>query len=164
MDGSTLWHALEASDIGTAVRESSWLFPIIETVHVFALVLVVGSIARVDLRLLGVRARSRTVSAAAAEWLPWTWSCFVLALGSGLLMFCSAAQKYADNLPFRIKLGLLALAGINMLVFQTATARGQAHWDSEASPPPAAKLAGAISLTLWIGVVTAGRWIGYIST
>ena len=162
MDGlATLLAALRESAVPTAVRESEWLFPAIETVHVLALILVVGTIGRLDLRLLGVGDRSQSVASLTRALLPWTWSCFAVALVTGTLMFSSEAVKYAANVFFLAKMGLLVLAGINMLAFQLGSGRDLGHWTAGVSPPRGARLAGGISLLTWIGVVVAGRWIGY---
>jgi hypothetical protein len=151
---------LEARDYSSAIRTSDWLFPTIETLHVLALTTVVGSIAMVDLRLLGVAARGRPVTQLTADVLPWTWASFVLAAISGFMLFSSAAVKYLGDGPFRFKLALLALAGVNMAVFHGLTYRRVQEWDC-AMPPMAAKLAGAISLLVWIGIVFCGRWVGF---
>src|ERR1700733_4856693 len=95
---------LQDLNLPTQIRESDWLFPTIETVHVFALVLVVGSILRVDLRLLGLANRDRPFSQMAREMLPWTWTCFAIAAIAGLLMFSSKAVVYFGNIPFRLKM------------------------------------------------------------
>jgi hypothetical protein len=144
----------------TQIRESLWLFPTIETVHVFALVLVVGSIVTVDLRLLGFANRDRPFSHMAREMLPWTWSAFVVAAIAGGAMFTSKALVYFANIPFRIKMVCMLLAGANMLVFHWVGSRNLASWD-ESMPPPRARLAGALSLLLWTTIVATGRWIGF---
>lgn len=151
---------LEGRDYSSAIRTSDWLFPTIETLHVLTLTLVVGSIAMVDLRLIGVASRERPVRQLTADVLPWTWISFVLAAISGFLMFSSSATKYLDDGPFRVKLALLVLAGVNMAVFHCLTYRRVQEWD-RAVPPMAAKLAGGISLLLWIGIVFCGRWVGF---
>ena len=154
---------LEATSVATAVRESTWLFPTIETVHVLFLVLVVGSIMVVDLRLLNLASRNRPVSELTAEVLPWTWTAFAIAAVTGGLLFSSAAVKYVGLWPFRIKMALLALAAINMAVFHLGAFRGVAAWDrAPGVPPSAARAAGGISLTLWVLVVAMGRWIGFM--
>ena len=153
---------LEESPLGVAITESEWLFPTIETLHVLALALVIGSIAMLDLRLLGVSNRDRGVIQLAEDTLPWTWSAFVVAAITGALMFVSAATSYYDNVPFRIKLVLLALAGVNMAVFHL-TAFGAAHdWNFALPTPQAARIAASLSLLFWVGVVVAGRWIGFV--
>lgn len=144
----------------TQIRESDWLFPTIETVHVFALVLVVGTIMTVDLRLLGVANKERPFSRVAAEMLPWTWTAFAIAALAGMLMFSSKALTYYSNIPFRLKMVCLLLAGINMVMFHWLGARNLADWD-RGRPPRAAKLAGGASLLLWTTIVAAGRWIGF---
>ena len=151
---------LQNLDFPTDVREGSWLFPTIETVHVLALVLVVGSILMVDLRLLGFANRGRSVRAVTAERLPVTWAGFAVAAAAGALLFSSKAVTYYDDLPFRLKMICLVLAGVNMTVFHFLTYRRVAEWDL--GPPPwGARAAGGISLILWIAIVAAGRWIGF---
>jgi hypothetical protein len=144
----------------TQIRESVWLFPTIETVHVFALVLVVGTIMIVDLRLLGLVNKERPFSQIAAEMLPWTWVAFSVAALAGLLMFSSKALIYYGNIPFRLKMACLLCAGVNMAVFHSLGTRHLDTWD-RGRPPWPAKLAGGISLLLWSAIVAAGRWIGF---
>lgn len=152
---------LEESALGLAITESEWLFPTIETLHVLALALVFGSIAMLDLRMLGVASRDRGVIQLAEDTLPWTWSAFVVAAITGALMFVSAATSYYDNVPFRIKLVLLALAGINMAVFHFSAWRAVHDWNLTLPTPRAARIAGSLSLAFWVSVVVAGRWIGF---
>jgi hypothetical protein len=151
---------LQDLNFPTQIRESDWLFPTIETVHVFALVLVVGSIMTVDLRLLGLANRERPFSQLAAEMLPLTWGAFTVAAIAGLLMFSSKALIYYGNIPFRLKMCCLMLAGINMALFHWLGTRHLETWDRK-QPPRLAKAAGGASLLLWIGIVAAGRWIGF---
>ena len=149
-------------DLGlpTQIRESDWMFPTIETVHVFALVLVVGTIMTVDLRLLGIANKDRPFSEVASEMLPWTWAAFAIAALAGMLMFSSKALTYYGNIPFRLKMVCLLLAGINMVMFHWLGTRHLEAWD-RGRPPRAAKLAGGASLLLWTTIVAAGRWIGF---
>jgi hypothetical protein len=144
----------------TEIRESVWLFPTIETVHVLALVLVVGSIMTVDLRLLGLTNKERPFSELAGEMLPWTWVAFSFAALAGLLMFSSKALVYYGNIPFRLKMLCLLLAGINMVMFHWLGTRQLKTWDGR-RPPWSAKFAGGASLLLWTTIVAAGRWIGF---
>src|SRR5689334_3078635 len=106
------------SGIGTAIRESGSLFPWIESVHVLSITLVVGSIAVVDLRLLGIASKGRAISRLSDEVLPLTWVALVVAAITGTLLFVSNAVKYSHNPFFIAKMCLLVLAGLNMVVFQ----------------------------------------------
>ena len=161
MSIQTLLEGLQSTPVGTAIRESGWMFPIIECVHVLAITFVVGTIAMVDLRLLGFASRGRAVTRLTTEILPWTWGGFVVAVTTGSLLFSSAALKYFNNTPFRLKMVLLLLAGTNMVIFHAVTERSIHHWDEHPSPPMVAKVTGALSLLFWCGVIAAGRWIGF---
>lgn len=152
---------LEDSGLADAIRENDLLFPLIKSVHVLAICLVVGSIMAVDLRLLGLASVKRPVSDFTRGILPLTWGAFAVAVASGFLMFMSNATKYLGNGFFVAKLLLIAAAGVNMLVFHFLSASNQTRWDNQARLPLSARLAGGISMLLWIAVVACGRWIGF---
>ena len=154
--------SLETTAIGLAIREGEALFPWLESIHVLAIVLVVGSIAMVDLRLLGWASRDRAVSRVTADVLPITWIAFAVAALTGVLMFLAKAAIYGYNLYFLLKMGFLLLAGCNMLYFHQFTHRGVASWGAaDNTPPRAARVAGAVSLSVWVCIVVFGRWIGF---
>ena len=153
---------LEETQLGIAIAESEFLFPTIETLHVIALALVFGSIAMLDLRLLGVSNRDRGVMQLSEDVLPWTWGAFVVAAITGALMFVSSATRYYDNVPFRFKLALLALAGLNMAVFHFTAFRAVHNWNFALPTPQAARIAASLSLLSWVGVIVAGRWVGFV--
>jgi hypothetical protein len=159
LDSALRW--LQETPIATAIREGETLFPWVECVHVLALTLVIGSIALVDLRLLGLRSRERSVVETTAEVLPITWAAFAIAVVSGGLMFSSNATGYAHNSFFQVKMALIAFAGLNMLGYHLIVGRGAASWDTAASTPLRARLVGGVSLALWIAVAACGRWIGF---
>lgn len=146
----------------TAIRDSALLFPTLETVHVLALALVFGSIATVDLRLLGLTRRTEPAWLVVREVLPWTWASFAVAVASGGLLFASAATNYIGNLPFLIKMGLLVVAGINMSVFHYGSGRGINDWEG-LHTPRGARFAGALSIVVWVAIVAMGRWIGFVN-
>ncbi len=152
---------LENSALADNIRENDVLFPLVELVHVLAICLVVGSILAVDLRLLGLAWSNRSASSVTRGVLPLTLGAFFVAVGSGGLMFISNATKYLGNGFFIAKLALIGVAGLNMLIFHFVSARDQPRWDHQALPPLSARLAGAISIVLWIAVVACGRWIGF---
>jgi hypothetical protein len=154
---------LEATSWATAVRESTWLFPTIESIHVLMLVLVVGSIMVVDLRLLNLSSRDRSVKELTDDVLPWTWTAFAGAAITGTLLFSSSAVKYWGIWQFEAKMAMLALAALNMGLFHVGAFRSVARWDrAPAHPPLPAKLAGGISLGIWVTVIALGRWIGFV--
>ncbi len=156
-----LWPLLEKAPFAAAVRSSGLLFPWIESVHVLAVVLVVGTVSIVDLRLLGLPDREKAVRKLTGEVLPYTWAAFALAVVTGFLMFSSSAATYAADFPFRMKMLLMALAGLNMVAFHLLPYRTVHLWDVLTHPPVGAKVMAGMSLTLWIAIVCFGRWIGF---
>ena len=137
------------------------MFPLIESVHVVAICLVVGSILAIDLRLLGLASLNRSVSGVTRGILPLTWCAFAVAVASGILMFISNATKYLENGYFIAKMFLICAAGLNMVIFHLISAKNQHRWENEARLPLGARLAGGLSILLWISVVACGRWIGF---
>lgn len=156
-----LLQSLQDSTIATAIREGESLFPWIECVHVLALTLVIGSIAILDLRLLGLASRDRSVVQTTASVLPLTWTAFLFAAISGGLLFSSNATTYAHNFHFQVKMALVAVAGVNMATYHLFLNRGADSWQTAAVTPLRARLVGGISLCLWIAIAAFGRWIGF---
>jgi hypothetical protein len=158
---SHLCQWLNDSSVGTAIRESDYLFPVIETVHVLAIALLVGTVAILDLRLLGLMMKKEPVQEVAGQILPLTWMGFVVMVASGFLLFWAEAAKSYANPAFRIKLILLLMVGLNPLIFHTTIYRKVGEWGISTVSPGRARLAAVLSLTLWSGIIIAGRAMAY---
>ncbi|HYD56917.1 MAG TPA: DUF6644 family protein [Burkholderiales bacterium] len=150
--------AIEASGLGQAMRQSLWLYPIVEVVHIVGLALLFGSIVVLDLRLLGL-SRNVPVSKLARHVLPWSATSFLLIVPSGLAMFVAHASEFIANPVFLVKMVLIVAAGINAAVFHTGRSEGE--WDVGAPTPFRAKLAGGVSLLAWTSVIACGRLLAY---
>ena len=144
------------------VRSTVWMFPALETIHVVAIVFVFGSIARLDMRLMGLVWRRRPVTEVAAEMLPWTWTSFVIAAIFGLLLWSSKPIEYFAIAFFDVKMILILLAGVNMLYFQFVTFKDVAVWDRHPIPPTVVRVQGALSMACWVSVLICGRFIGFV--
>lgn len=142
---------------------TEWMFPIIETLHVFCLTIVFGTIAMVDMRLLGLVSRQSPFTKLYRELIPWIWWAFAGAVLFGTILATGKIQDYAHSPQFIAKFVLMALAGANMVVFHFGAYRDVASWDKVVPTPARARLAGALSLTLWIGVIFLGRWVGFVT-
>ena len=153
--------ALENSSLAQIIAATNW-FPLLETIHVIAVTLLLGSILWVDLRLLGLAARRYPISTLGNELLPWTWGAFAVATFTGLGMFITRAASHMVNPAFQWKLFLLALAGANMVIFHRLIYRKLGDLDCAERPPGRGRFFGASSLAIWSGVMLAGRWIGHI--
>jgi len=155
---------LEATPVASGIRNSLFVFPLLESAHVIGLALVLGTIVVIDLRLLGVASRERSFTRMASDILKWTWAAFLLTAATGVLMFMTNAVVYSNNTAFRVKVVLLVLAGLNTLAFELTAARTVQRWDRAPSAPPIAKAVATLSLVLWIAVIFAGRIIGFTTT
>ena len=152
---------LDKSAIGTAIRESSLLFPVIEGVHVLALALSVGLILITDLRLMGVVMRKRPVSEIWEQFFPWMMTGFAVMFTTGFLLFWSHAMAAYNSVAFRVKLLLLILSAVNAAVYHLTVYRKMDRWDTALIPPAGARLAGWVSLIFWAGIITMGRIMAY---
>jgi hypothetical protein len=153
---------LEQTWIAASVRESVWLFPAIETVHLLGMAALVGTVGAFDLRLLGWVMRHAPVSETGRRLLPWAWAGFAVQVLTGALLFSSEAVKIYPNPAFRLKMLLILLAGVQALVFHRTVYRAVSKWDQTGLLPWSAKLSGWVSLVLWVGVVASGRFIGFV--
>lgn len=151
---------IESTALGLAMRQSTWLYPAVETVHIIGLAILVGSIAVLDLRLMGL-SRGLSVKKLAAHTLPWTVASFFLILPSGLMMFAAHATDFISNSVFALKMGLIFAAVANAAVFHVTVFRSAGAWDHDVMPPRAARASAALSLMLWLTVIACGRLLAY---
>ena len=154
----TLFERGEASWLGQLVRNSLWLFPAIEAVHLLGLCLLGGAILVVDLRLLGLGLRHQPIAVVARAATPWLYAAVGLMLTTGFLLFLSEAVKCYHNPSFRVKMATLPFA----LVF-TFAVRQRSALKEPAIAPWQRRLLATVSLLLWFAVAAAGRWIGFSS-
>jgi hypothetical protein len=164
MDIAAFLKWLEASGLAARIRDSLFLFPLLESIHVFGLALVFGTIAIIDLRLLGIASIERPFQRMASDILKWTWAAFALTAATGALMFITNATVYYHNFYFRTKMLLLVLTGINMLVFELTAGRTIHSWNTAPTTPRVGKAVAALSLVMWIGVIFMGRLIGFTTS
>ena len=155
---------VEGSGLASRIRDSLYIFPFLEAIHVIGLSFVFGTIVILDLRLLGMASSRRPVSRIVSDILAWTWLGFAVTAVTGSLMFSTNALVYFDNVYFRIKIALLVLAGLNMVAFELTARRTIGRWDLDKSAPAAGKAVAAASLVIWIGVIFAGRMIGFTTS
>ncbi len=142
------------------LRESSWLYPAVETLHILGFTVLVGASAMFDLRLLGVSPHLR-VTDMAGHLLRWSRMSVLVVVPSGLLLFMTQPAEMAGSPVFRLKLALLALAALNALTFHRWTFKTVAAWDHTVRTPKLARAAALSSLVLWTGVITCGRLLAY---
>ena len=149
------------SSWSTGLHESRYAYDLIESVHVWALCLFFGLAVMFDFRLLGWTMKSVPVSEVARRLLPWTAVGFVIMVISGALLFSAIPLRSYQNIFFRAKMIMLLLAGLNVWIFHSGVYRRVTTWGTDERPPKAARVAGALSLVLWVCIVLSGRMIAY---
>jgi hypothetical protein len=147
--------------IAKAMREWLWLYPAVEIVHIVGFVILVGSVAMFDLRLLGL-SKGISLRALSGHLLPWSLGALLLIVPSGSLMFSAHASDFISNRAFQVKMLLLMLAGINAAYFRSGPWQGVAAWDTGGGVPLAARVSAAASLVMWVGVISCGRLLAYL--
>lgn len=159
-DGPAFLAALEDSAIGAAMRQSLYLYPTVETLHILGFVLLVGSIAAYDLRLLGF-GRALPADSLARLLVPCSVAGFLIVLPTGLLLFVTEATSIIANPVFPLKLGFIAIGLANAAIFHVGPYRAVADWRTGVAVPLAARAAGAVSLAAWVGALVCGRLLAY---
>jgi hypothetical protein len=153
-----LW--LENTAWAVAIRQSQWLYPGLEIIHITGIVLLVGAAIMFDLRLLGF-SRNLPVAILANHLLTWSRRALILVVPSGLLLFITNAEAIGMDPTFWLKMLLLAGAGLNALVFHRFTFKDPADWHLQASVSWKAKAAALFSIGAWLAIIACGRLLAY---
>ncbi len=156
-----LWQWMAAQPWSIGLRESLFMWPLLESAHVLTLMMFVGTTTMLDLRLLGVTFRGVPTSEFTGRLLPWTRAAFAVMTVTGLLLFYANPVRYHHNLFFRAKVILLVASGLNIWFFHSRAHTRVQAWDLTMPPPRAARLAAVVSLAAWVGVVVTGRMVAY---
>ena len=152
---------MDALPSSISLRESLNAYPFLLTAHVVSMCLFVGLIAFWDLRLVGMALKPVPVSSIMKRIFPWALTGFAISVITGGLLFYSQPMRYYVSFYFWLKTAMLALVGMNMMVFHLTTWRSVQSWDEDAVAPVGARVAGVASLLLWAGIVVTGRLIAY---
>ncbi len=153
---------LHDSELGTALRESLYMFPLVEGIHLVGLVLSVGLILVTDLRLVGLFLRNVPVADVLKQLRPWVLSGFAVTFITGVLLIWAEGPRIWEIPVFPLKIVLIALAGLNAGWFELKYGKTVSIWGNAPAFPKGAKIAGWVSLLSWSAVVICGRLIPYL--
>ncbi|WP_434651727.1 hypothetical protein J3P96_14190 [Pseudomonas sp. R3-56] len=151
---------LADSSLALAMRDELWLYPLVEVLHIIGFSVLVGAVVMFDLRVLGL-SKAIAVTALARHLLTWAVGALLLIVPAGLMMFSAHPQDFAGNNVFILKLGLIAAAGINALLFHVGTYRSVEQWNTGQKAPGLARVQALVSIALWIAVILCGRLLAY---
>jgi len=145
--------------LGQWVRNSAWAFPALQSAHFIGMTMLIGVVGAIDLRVLGV---ARAIPLAPLHrYLPLAFIGFGINLCTGIAFFCHDPYVYAPNTSFRIKMLLILLAGLNALWFRLGVFLDLEHWGPGIEASRLAKVISAVSILIWLCVITAGRYIAF---
>jgi amino acid transporter len=150
-----MWEALEQVGWVKTLNSTGWLYASVSVVHYLTMFWFIGSIAIVDLRVMGVAARERNVVELGDQLFPWAWTGFVLCVIAGFLEFSTQGGEWAPDPVFHVKLALIVLSVIFTIIVQM----GVKKWAQASEIPTAAKIVALISLLLWIVTIVASSEI-----
>ena len=148
---------LSNTPLSLKIQTVLWIIPAVQTVHILCVAVVMSTMAMLDFRLAGIAGRSQPVSRVVARWVPWIWWTLPVMLLTGCILIIGEPTRELMNPYFRSKMAMLAVV-VAITAFVQVRNKDGAYWQNRAI---AAKFAGAFSLLLWVGIVTAGRWIAY---
>jgi hypothetical protein len=160
LEPDSLLQGLAAMPSSIALHESLYVYTWIETAHVLGIMLFVGTIALIDLRLLGLAFRPVPISQMNGNILPWTVAGFVLVIATGVALFYAVPVQSFHSVWFRAKMLLILAAGINVFLFHARVERDRKRWDM-GETPGAARASAVISLAIWALVIVSGRMMAY---
>jgi hypothetical protein len=144
--GGTMWEALEQMGWVKTFGSTGWMYASVSVIHYLTMFWFIGSMAVVDLRVMGVAARKRNLSELAEQVYPWAWTGLVLAIISGFLMFLTDAGDWAPDRVFHVKVGMIIIS----IVFAILVQRGAPKWAAVPQIPNSAKVIAGIALLLWV--------------
>lgn len=153
-----LWQWLYDLQISATVRESSWVFPTLECIHLYSMVFLIGLVAAFDLRLMGIALEPQPVSYFSRLVRRWVWIPLGVNTVTGTLLFASKPMEYSGNLAFVMKM-LFLFVGVT---YHAVILRKADRWDGLAKMPTGVSVLGGFSLLLWLGVLASSRWIAYV--
>jgi len=160
MDVADIFAAIEQSAFGAAAREATWLYPLANTAHIWALMTFAAVVAIMDLRILGAFAAVPPAPLMRGARLAAMLAFLALCL-SGAVLFAGEAVKMGAHTLFRVKAVLIAGSLANALLFEALWAKRVAALGAGAPMPNGARIMAALSLALWLSVAAAGRLIAY---
>jgi uncharacterized membrane protein SirB2 len=150
--------------VSLLIQNISWIIPATQSVHIISIAVVMGSVALIDLRLLGVTGRSQSISSMVNRLVPAVWVALLVLFCSGGILVIGEPVRSLENPAFHAKMLMLLCVAALTFFFQRMLRGDVAFWELSPARRSTAKMAAVVSLLLWVGIVFAGRWIAYMDT
>jgi len=161
MSIAEVFHWIQETGWATNIRESGLTYPVIMSLHLSSIAFFGGMILMTNLRLLNLAMTGTPVNDLIRQLRPWKWAGFVIMVTCGILLASSKADTYYPSPYFRIKMALLFLIGVHGLFFRRSVYGEGARSATGSGTPRNATIAACLSIALWVGMISMGRWIAY---
>ena len=149
---------LSNTSLSLTIQTVMWIIPAVQTIHILCVAIVMSCMAMLDLRLIGVAGKRQPISRMVSKFVPWVWGALPVLLTTGIILTIGEPSRELLNPYFRAKMLMLEIViGITFVV-QRQNKKDTSFWELRRGT---AAIAGAFSLLLWVGIITAGRWIAY---
>jgi hypothetical protein len=153
---------LGQTQLSITIQSVSWVVPTVQTIHILCVAIFVTYSAMLDLRLLGVAGKSRSIARMTRDAMPWIWNALKVLATTGTILIIAEPARELTNAAFWLKMSLLAVGVALTFLVQRGIGRNEDYWESTVSKRWMARTLATVSILLWISIVSAGRWIGYV--
>jgi hypothetical protein len=155
---------IASTEMSSTIQNVSWIIPAVQTIHILCVALVMAAVFIVDLRILGVLARTQALVILSHRFLPWIWYLLPVLFLSGAILIIGEPARSLLNPAFGTKMLLLIVAAILTLSLQRPLRHTAEFWETSPQRRATAQGIAVLSLVLWSCIVFAGRWIAYVSS
>jgi hypothetical protein len=149
---------LSNTSVSLTIQTVMWIIPAVQTIHILCVAIVMSCMAMLDLRLIGIAGKRQPISQMVSWFVPWVWGALPVLLTTGVILIIGEPSRELLNPYFRAKMAMLAIVILITILVQRQNNKDATFWESRRA---VASFAGFASLLLWVGIITAGRWIAY---
>ena len=149
---------LQATPLSQAIQNTSWVVPLVQTIHILSIAAVISSVLMIDLRLIGILGRDQPMARVFQRFRPTIWRTLPILLFTGVVLIIGEPARSLENPVFKLKMALLAAAIAVTLALQAPLRKDPLYWDAAGGRRGAVRIIVALSLMSWSGIVLAGRW------
>lgn len=155
---------LADTSVSATIQNVLWIIPTVQTVHILCVALVMAAVFIVDLRILGVMARTQPLVTLTHRYLTWIWYLIPVLFLSGAILIIGEPARSLLNPAFALKMLMLVIAALLAWLVQSPLRQTAGFWETSPQRRAAARAIAVLSLVLWSCIVFAGRWIAYVAS
>jgi hypothetical protein len=153
---------LAQTRLSITIQSVSWVVPTVQTIHILCVAIILTYSAMLDLRLMGITGKGRSIARMTRDSMPWIWNALKVLATTGTILIIAEPARELTNAAFWLKMSLLVVGIALTILVQRGAGKDEDYWESSASRRRVARVVATVSIIVWISVASAGRWIGYV--